>query len=167
MPLSQRCSGRKSFEDAQYPGARLRSCTHSAMSLMASNFLPCSFIVNARSFIVVSVEGCSSLSTLLVSITCTSVCSASVHRPRHLTLAPATLSYTTCPHPLRQVLPSALLPTSHTSSRLHDNLPSPKHTIPPSAISGLILVPDPSSIGRCLSADFACRKSVSHKPQFS
>src|SRR5271156_170 len=47
-----------------------------------------------------------------------------------LTLAPATLSYTTCPHPLRQVLSSALLPTSHTSSRLHDNLPSPTHTHP-------------------------------------
>jgi len=58
-----------------------------------------------------------------------------------LTLAPATLSYTTCSHPLRQVLSSALLPTSHTSSWLHDSLPLPTHTIPPSAISGLILAP--------------------------
>jgi hypothetical protein len=55
------------------PNTRARSCTHWFISPKASVSRPCSFQVNARLFMLVSVEGCSKPSTLfLVSITCTS-----------------------------------------------------------------------------------------------
>jgi hypothetical protein len=54
----------------------------SVVSIVASILLPCSFMMNARLFILVSVSGCSSPSTLLlVSITCTSIFSASRPSP--------------------------------------------------------------------------------------
>ena len=85
LPLPRgKCCGRRQCIGMinLVPKTRVRKCTHSTMKLIAFAFWPCHFQVKARLFMLLSVSGCSSPSTLfLVSITCTSISSASFQRP--------------------------------------------------------------------------------------